>query len=77
MSFWIFITKSEEQVIKNYEDEDEIEFGSVNLDKQSNVWLGVRFNITKIPFIILIENKRMYKYPEQLFEESFCFLTLL
>jgi thioredoxin-related protein len=60
-----------EQVIKNYEDEDEIEFGSVNLDKQSNVWLGVRFNITKIPFIILIENKRMYKYPEQLFEESY------
>ena len=47
-----------EQVIKNYDDEDEIEFGSVNLDKQSNVWLGVRFNITKIPFIILIENKR-------------------
>ena len=58
-----------EQVIKNYDDEDEIEFGSVNLDKQSNVWLGVRFNITKIPFIILIENKRMYKFREQLFEE--------
>jgi hypothetical protein len=59
-----------EQVIKNYDDEDEIEFGSVNLDKQSNVWLGVRFNITKIPFIILIENKRMYKFQEQPFEES-------
>jgi len=59
-----------EQVIKNYDDEDEIEFGSVNLDKQSNVWLGIRFNITKIPFFILIENKRMYKFHEQLFEES-------
>jgi hypothetical protein len=59
-----------EQVIKNYDDEDEIEFGSVNLDKQSNAWLGVRFNITKIPFIILIENKRMYKFQFQPFEES-------
>jgi thioredoxin-related protein len=59
-----------EQVIKNYDDEDEIEFGSVNLYKESNEWLGIRFNITIIPFIILIENKRMYKFHLQPFEES-------
>lgn len=57
------------QVIKNYEDDENIFFGSVNLDEQSNVWLGVRFNISKIPFIILIENKKMYHFESQ-FEES-------
>ena len=50
------------QVIKNFEDEDEISFGSINLDEQKNVWFGLRFNVTKIPYIILIENKKMYLY---------------
>ena len=57
------------QIVKNYEDEDEIFFGSVDLDNQLNVWVGLRFNITKIPFIILIENKKMYHFESQ-FEES-------
>ena len=51
-----------EKIINNYEDEDEINFATVNLDRQSNVWLGVRFNIIRIPFIILIENKKMYHF---------------
>ena len=58
-----------ERIINNYEDEDEINFGVVNLDRQSNIWLGIRFNITRIPFIILIENKKMYQFQNQ-FEES-------
>lgn len=58
-----------EKIVYNYEEEDEINFALVNLDKQSNVWLGVRFNITRIPFIVLIENKRMYQFQSQ-FEES-------
>ena len=58
-----------EKIINNYEDEDEINFATVNLDRKSNVWLGVRFNITRIPFIILIENKKMYQFHNQ-FEES-------
>ena len=58
-----------ERIINNYEDEDEINFGIVNLDRQSNIWLGIRFNITRIPFIILIENKKMYHFQNQ-FEES-------
>ena len=58
-----------EKIINNYEEEDEINFGTVNLDRQENIWLGVRFNITKIPFIILIENNKMYKFQKQ-FEES-------
>ena len=51
--------------IKNFEDEDEIDFATVNLDTRSNLWLGVRFNIKKMPYIILIENKKMYTFEEQ------------
>ena len=58
-----------EQIIKNFEDEEEINFGTINLDRQSNVWVGVRFNITRIPYIVLIENKKMYQFQSQ-FEES-------
>ena len=50
------------QVIKNFEDEDEISFGSINLDEQKNIWFGIRFNVTRIPYVILIENKKMYLY---------------
>ena len=31
------------QVIKNFEDEDEISFGSINLDEQKNIWFEIRF----------------------------------
>ena len=58
-----------DRILSNYEDEDEINFALVNLDRQSNVWLGARFNITRIPYIILIENKKMYQFQNQ-FEES-------
>ena len=56
-------------IAKNYDEEEEISFGSVDLDNQLNVWVGLRFNITRIPFIILVENNKMYHYENQ-FEES-------
>ena len=50
------------QIVKNFEDEDEISFGSINLDEQKNIWLGLRFNVTRIPYVVLIENKKMYLF---------------
>lgn len=50
------------QIVKNFEDEDEIYFGSINLDEQKNIWLGLRFNVTRIPHVVLIENKKMYLF---------------
>lgn len=58
-----------EKVVKNFEEEEEIFFGHVDLDNQLNVWLGIRFNITKIPYIILIENNKIFHFESQ-FEES-------
>ena len=58
-----------ERVIPHYDDDDQVSFGVVNLDRQSNFWIGLKFNITQIPFIILIENGKMYRFKKQ-FEES-------
>lgn len=58
-----------EKIINKYDDIYPINFAIVNLDKEANMWLGVRFNITRIPHVILIENKRMYHFQNQ-FEES-------
>ena len=58
-----------EQVVTKFKEEEEIFFGSIDLDNQTNIWIGLRFNITKIPYIILIENNKMYHYESQ-FEES-------
>ena len=57
------------QIIKNFEDEDEISFGTINLSNQYNVWHGLRFNVTRIPYIILIENNKIYKF-QKIFEEK-------
>ena len=57
------------KIINNFEDEDEISFGTINLSNQYNVWLGLRFNVTRIPYIILIEKNKIYKF-EKIFEEK-------
>ena len=59
-----------EKILENFEDEDEISFGVINLDNQNNVWSGLRFNITKIPYIILIEKNKMYYYQNSFDEIS-------
>ena len=58
-----------ERVVPNYENEDKVKFGVVNLDRELNFWIGLRFNITEIPFIILIEEGKMFRFRNQ-FEES-------
>ena len=58
-----------ERVINYFKDEDKVDFAIVNLNQQGNLWLTIRFNITQIPFIILIENNRMYPFKSQ-FEEN-------
>lgn len=58
-----------ESIINKYDDINTINFCVANLESPSNIWLSVRFNITRIPHIILIENKRMYHFQNQ-FEES-------
>ena len=58
-----------ELVVPHYENDNKISFGVINLDRSSNFWIGLKFNITHIPYIILIEDKKMYLFKEQ-FEEK-------
>ena len=52
-----------ENILPYYEENyDEISFGVVNLDRKTNMWIAYKFNITQIPFIILIENRKMYRF---------------
>ena len=56
-------------IVKNFKEEDKISFGIINLENQTNIWSGIRFNITKIPYIILIQKNKMYYYQNS-FEEN-------
>ena len=56
-------------IVPHYENDDKISFGVINLDRKSNFWIGLKFNITHIPYIILIEDRKMYLFKEQ-FEEN-------
>ena len=58
-----------ERILNHYENDDNILFGVINLDRKSNFWNGYKFNITHIPFFILIENGKMYSYKKE-FEEN-------
>ena len=59
-----------EKIVKNFEEKDKIKFGIINLDEQKNVWNGLRFNITRIPYVILIYKNKMYYYPREFEEDS-------
>ena len=51
--------------MQHYEEDNKISFGVINLDRQSNFWIGYKFNITQIPYILLIEEGKMYQFKEQ------------
>ena len=51
-----------EKILSYFEEDENISFGVVNLDRKVNMWIAYRFNVTEIPYIILIENKKMYRF---------------
>ena len=47
-------------IINEYKD-NKIQFGKINCDLGENIWLNIRFNITRIPYIILIKGNNYYE----------------
>ena len=45
------------EIIDKYNSDNKIDFGKINCDLKENVWLNIRFNITRIPYIILVKGK--------------------
>ena len=58
-----------EKVIKNFKEKDKVNFCIIDLDDQKNIWTGLRFNISKIPYVVLIYKNKMYHYQRE-FEEN-------
>lgn len=50
----------EKEIMPEYLNDKSTLFASVECNE--NVWLAARFNITKIPYTILIENNKMFEY---------------
>ena len=48
-------------IIDKYKNDDRIEFGKVDCDLRENIWLNIRFNITRIPYIIIIQGNYFYE----------------
>ena len=47
-------------IIDKYKYDKAIDFGKVDCDLRENIWLNLRFNITRIPYIILIVNGNVF-----------------
>ena len=48
-------------IFNEYKDDYKIEFGKVDCDLRENIWLNIRFNITRIPYIIIIKGNYFYE----------------
>ena len=48
-------------IFNEYKNNNKIEFGMVDCDLRENIWLNIRFNITRIPYIIIIKGNYFYE----------------
>ncbi len=50
----------EKDIIPHYSKNSDIKFGLIDCDK--NLWLAIRFNLSYTPYVILIENNKLYQF---------------
>ena len=55
----------EKEVIKDYNLESGVEFGKINKDENINLWLYLQFNVTRIPYIILLKGNYFYELKQK------------
>ena len=48
-------------IVERYKYDSNIDFGKVDCDLRENIWLNIRFNISRIPYIILIKGNYFYE----------------
>ncbi len=49
------------KILEEYKYNSDIDFGKINCDLKENIWLNIRFNITRIPYIIIIKGNYYYE----------------
>ena len=50
----------EKDIIPHYSKNSDIKFGLIDCDK--NLWLAIRFNLSYTPYVVLIENNKLYQF---------------
>jgi len=48
-------------ILNEYKYDTKIQFAKVDCDLRENIWLNIRFNITRIPYIIIITENYFYE----------------
>jgi hypothetical protein len=48
-------------ILNEYRYDTKIQFAKVDCDLRENIWLNIRFNITRIPYIIIIRGNYFYE----------------
>ena len=48
-------------IIERYKFDNTIDFGKVDCDLRENIWLNIRFNISRVPYIILAKGNYFYE----------------
>ena len=47
---------TDKTLVKKIRQENKVNIGLINLDLFENIWINIRLNITRIPYILLIDN---------------------
>ena len=59
---------TDKKLIKKIKQENEVNIGLVNLDLFENIWINIRLNITRVPYIILIDNDTEINFRPHIYE---------
>ena len=59
---------TDKKLIKKIKQENEVNIGLVNLDLFENIWINIRLNITRIPYILLIDNDTEINFRPHIYE---------
>ena len=63
-----YCARAKEEILKIYQNYNKTKIRFAEIEIQNNIMLSVRFNVSGVPFIILVENNSMFelqKYPNE------------
>lgn len=59
---------TDKTLVKKIRQENKVNIGLINLDLFENIWINIRLNITRVPYIILIDNDIEINFRPHIYE---------
>ena len=59
---------TDKTLVKKIRQENKVNIGLINLDLFENIWINIRLNITRVPYIILIDNDTEINFRPHIYE---------